>query len=64
MYVRLAAAVAASLAATALAQNAGPNRIAFPEQWDKGVMYGTVDRHDIKQYRELWSTKPAARSMR
>ena len=42
-----------------LAQNPGPNRVAYPEAWDKGVMYATVDRYDIKQYRELWTTKPA-----
>ena len=38
---------------------AGPDKIAFPENWDKGVLYGTVDRYDIKQHRELYSTKPA-----
>ena len=54
----LAACVTAA-AVPALAQNPGPNKINFPDQWDKGVLYGTVDRHDIKQYRELWSTKPA-----
>jgi plastocyanin len=59
MKVRLAAAVAACFCLPAIAQTPGPNKIAFPEQWDKGVLYGTVDRHDIKQYRELWATKPA-----
>ena len=38
---------------------AGADKIAFPENWDKGVLYGTVDRYDIKQHRELYSTKPA-----
>jgi len=59
MNARLAAAVAACLAVPALAQTAGPNKIAFPEAWSQGVMYATVDRHDIKQHRELWSTKAA-----
>jgi plastocyanin len=59
MNVRLAAALAACLAAPALAQSPGPNKVAFPETWNQGVMYATVDRHDIKQYRELWSTKAA-----
>ena len=27
-------------------------------------MYGTVDRHDNKQYRELWSTPPAVDAIR
>ena len=60
MRVRLAV-LASSLAAAlpAAAQAPGPNKIAFPEGWDKGVMYGVVDRHDIKQYRELWATKAA-----
>ena len=38
---------------------AGADKVAFPENWDKGVLYGTVDRFDIKQFRELYSTKPA-----
>ena len=58
------AALAACLAMPALAQNPGPNKIAFPEQWDKGVLYGTVDRHDIKQYRELWSTRAAVEAVK
>ena len=56
------AIIATCLSAAAvpvLAQNPGPNKIGFPETWDKGVLYGTVDRHDIKQYRELWATKSA-----
>src|SRR5262245_36090217 len=59
MNVRLAAVVAACLAAPAFAQTPGPNKVAFPENWSQGVMYSQVDRHDIKQYRELWSTKAA-----
>lgn len=35
---------------------AGPNKVAFPENWSKGVMYGTVDRPDTKQYREFYTT--------
>jgi plastocyanin len=34
----------------------GPNKVAFPQDWAKGVMYGTVDRIDTKQYRELYTT--------
>ena len=53
------AAVAAGASLTAAAQTPGPNRVAYPENWNQGVLYATVDRHDIKQYRELWTTKPA-----
>jgi plastocyanin len=59
MNARLAAAVAACLAMSASAQNPGPNKVNFPEAWGQGVMYATVDRHDIKQFRELWATRPA-----
>lgn len=59
MNVRHAAAIAVCLAAPAFAQAPAPNRIAFPETWNQGVMYSTVDRYDIKQHRELWSTKAA-----
>jgi plastocyanin len=34
----------------------GPNKVAFPENWSKGVMYATVDRPDTKQYREFYTT--------
>lgn len=50
------AAIALSASFTA---GAGGDKIAYPENWDKGVLYGTVDRHDIKQYRELWASKAA-----
>ena len=43
----------------AFAQSPGPNKVAFPENWNQGVMYSQVDRHDVKQYRELWATKAA-----
>ena len=58
MNARLAAAVAACLAMPAAAQTA-TSKVAYPENWNQGVMYATVDRYDIKQHRELWSTKAA-----
>jgi plastocyanin len=65
MNVRLAAAIAAACLATpASAQAPGPNKVAFPDKWNEGVMYSQVDRHDIKQYRELWSTKAAVDAVR
>lgn len=51
----------ALLAATTLA---GPDKIAFPEGFEKGVLYAVVDRHDTKQYRELYSTPEAVKAVR
>ena len=48
----------------ALSALAGGDKISFPEDYAKGVMYGTVDRHDNMQYRELWSTPAAVDAMR
>lgn len=38
---------------------AGGDKIAFPDNYDKGVMYFSFDRPDVKQYRETYVT-PAA----
>src|SRR6187399_913559 len=43
---------------------AGGDKIVFPDNWDKGVLYNTVDRYDVKQYRELWSTAAAVEAAR
>jgi plastocyanin len=61
------AAGACSLAALAVAQAvvpSGPNKLAYPEGWDKGVMYGTVDRYDTKQYREFYGPAEAVKAAR
>lgn len=42
----------------------GPNRVAFPQDWDKGVMYGTVDRYDTRQYREFYGPAEAVQAAR
>ena len=55
-------AVGAAVLAASVA--AGPENIRFPEDFDKGVMYATVDRYDIKQYRELWSTPAGVKAVR
>ena len=56
----LGAALALGASWVAVGQQAtvapGPNKVAFPENWSKGVMYGTVDRPDTKQYREFYTT--------
>ena len=51
----------AALAAVSLtvAVRAGGDKIAFPENYAKGVLYTTVDRPDNKQYRELYAPKAA-----
>jgi plastocyanin len=51
----------ALLAATGIA---GPEKIAFPEGFERGVLYATVDRYDIKQYRELYATPEAVTAVR
>jgi plastocyanin len=61
------AAGACSLAALAVAQAvvpSGPNKLAYPEGWDKGVMYATVDRYDTKQYREFYGPPEAVQAAR
>jgi plastocyanin len=43
---------------------AGPNKLAFPADWDKSVMYATVDRPDTKQYREFYTSEAAVKAAR
>src|SRR5262249_30422115 len=38
---------------------AGGEKVAFPENYAKGVLYTTVDRADNKQFRELYTTPEA-----
>jgi hypothetical protein len=38
---------------------AGGDLVKFPEGFDKGVLYTTVDRADNKQYRELYAPQAA-----
>jgi len=58
---------ACAVAALAVAQSSvpsGPNKLAFPADWDKGVMYATVDRPDTKQYREFYGPAAAVQAAR
>jgi hypothetical protein len=50
-----------SLAAITLtvAVRAGGDKVRFPENYAKGVLYTTVDRPDNKQFRELYAPKEA-----
>jgi len=49
------AATAALLATATTGLRAGGEKVKFPEGFDKGVLYTTVDRADNKQYRELYA---------
>jgi hypothetical protein len=59
-----AGAAALGLASVAIwaadAVRAGGEKVAFPQNFDKGVLYTTLDRPDIKQYRELYVSTPEA----
>lgn len=58
---------ACGIAALALAQAtvpSGPNKLAYPEGWDKGELYATVDRHDTKQYREFYAPAEVVKAVR
>ncbi len=60
-------AAAGSVAAGALAQAlvpSGANKVVFPGNWSQGVMYGTVDRPDSKQYREFYTSAAAVEADR
>jgi hypothetical protein len=61
---RFAIATAAALVGAAalmqgLPARAGGDKIAYPEKFSAGVLYDTVDRADLKQYRELFTSAAA-----
>src|SRR6266850_1825141 len=57
MHVLSVAAVAA--VSLTVAVRAGGDKVAFPENYAKGVLYTTVDRADNKQYREFYGPRTA-----
>ena len=59
----LSAAALAAVALTATVR-AGGDKVVFPENYAKGVLYTTVDRADNKQYRELYSTPEAIAALK
>ena len=59
MRIVLLSAVFASTAALA-----GPEKIKFPSDYLRGVLYQTLDRPDAKQYRELYATPAAIEAVR
>jgi plastocyanin len=50
--------------ALTLSVRAGGDKVAFPENYASGTLYATVDRYDIKQYRELFATPSAVEAVR
>ena len=41
-----------------------PEKIAFPAGYEKWERYGTVDRYDSKQYRELYARPEVVKAVR
>jgi hypothetical protein len=58
-HVTIASIAAGAALAFALQARAGGDKVAFPEDYAKGVLYTTVDRPDNKQYRELYTSAAA-----
>src|SRR5262245_41224050 len=56
----LAAIGCASAVLFVVSARAGGEKVAFPENYQKGALYTTVDRADNKQYRELYVSPPEA----
>jgi plastocyanin len=59
LQIVLLSGVLASTAAVA-----GPEKIKFPSDYLKGVLYQTLDRPDVKQYRELYAPAAAVEAVR
>jgi hypothetical protein len=62
MHVTAIAALAA--VSLTIAVRAGGDKIGFPENYAKGVLYTTVDRPDNKQYRELYTSPEAIAALK
>jgi len=56
--------IAILLAFVSTAAVAGPEKIKFPNDYLKGVLYQTLDRPDNKQYRELYAPAAAIEAVR
>ena len=62
--VVVASAVAAAAGILTARVSAGPEQIAFPQGYHQWTLYATVDRHDSKQYRELYTSADAVKAVR
>jgi plastocyanin len=60
----LAVAVVAGLGTFAVQVHAGGEKVAFPEGFEKGTLYSTIDRHDVKQFRELYASPGVVEAVR
>ncbi len=49
-----------TLSVLVVPSGAGPDKVKYPAAWKDHVLYTTVDRHDVKQYRELYASSQAA----
>jgi plastocyanin len=61
MKLRIALLLGLSASSAAVA---GPDKIKFPSDYLKGVLYQTLDRPDNKQYRELYASPAAVEAVR
>jgi len=43
---------------------ATPEKVKFPEGYEKGVLYSALNRYDVKQYRELYASKAVVDAVR
>jgi len=62
--VAISAACIAGGALLAATSVAGPEKITFPTGWEQWERYGVVDRHDTKQYRELYTKGEVVKAVR
>ena len=49
---------------TVMPSTAGPDKIVFPAGYKDHVLYQTVDRYDVKQFRELYGTPDAVAALK
>ena len=62
--IAAAAAVIGGVVTGASVLHAGGDLVKYPEGYEKGVLYATIDRYDVKQYRELYASKAAVDAVR
>ncbi len=56
--------LALALALLVIQVRAGGDKVTFPENYAQGTLYATVDRYDVKQFRELYATTAAVEAVR
>lgn len=64
MTLRIVLAVVVTALALVTRTDAGPEKIAFPAGHRSHVLYATMDRYDVKQYREFYGTPEAVKAAR